>query len=185
MYNIFIDSDGIRTWMSESLLYKLVANTKYTAGTGDGRRSNHRIMFIQEPVGYMYFTHSNIERILIGIRSANPNITYSDIQDCMLGIFYRHGSSYVKYVDHNNRSLINKHVNALNAMTVVEVNRRIGSVGSTHTQYQMILDHPNRLGELPKRTSRWSKTSKDPYYGKDVNDADLGGSIVPSYEKSE
>jgi hypothetical protein len=157
----------------KSMLEKLIGGTKYIDKQTYGRRSDDTIMYIQEPVGYMFFSHGNIEKILTTLRKAYPGVQFDDIQDVMLGVFYQYASSLVRFVKHENKAEVNGYVNRSNALALNELIKRFGHNNNMHTQYQGVLDRPNKVGELPVRDNPKTRTQENPYYGRDVKPMDL------------
>lgn len=160
------------TFIMASLLPKFIMGSKY-GGVAQFGRDNHQVLYIQEPVGYVYFTKRNISTILIAIHKVHPGVEFSDIQDVMVNLFHTHGSSAVQHVDSKNEREVTARVNTLNKETISETNRRFGNNLNLHQQYQTVLDHPNRIPARPKRNRIWKSSQLHPLYGKDVPDSML------------
>jgi hypothetical protein len=150
-----------------SFLNKFINGTNYTGFVEFGRKSNDSILKFQEPVGYRYFSHGNVEYLLTLLRPAHGEaLQFGDIQRAMFNHFYMYGSNKSGYVDPGNSLAIGLAVKLLNMSTVKEVNKRLGNNTYLYRQYQTILANPNRVAANPKRGDQiWNKESENSRYG--------------------
>jgi hypothetical protein len=156
-----------------SLLHKFISGTKYGSHIQYGRSGNYKTEFIHEPVGFVFYTEANIETILHSIRIVHPTVEYADIHDIMFNLFHYKAASTVEYINHENTSLIQVKVNALNKSVIEEINKQFGGNMHIHEQYQFVLAHPNRIAPNPGPVFQQTKEMGNPYYGQDQPISDL------------
>lgn len=164
---------ALHKYVPNSRLEKLINGREYGVQVQPGRK-NGGIMFVQEPVGYLYFSDRNIAALTEQVRQMfGSHVEYNDFEDIMVNLFHTHVSSVANYVDHNNSALVHLRLKAANMVTIQEISKRFGSVHNLHQQYQAVLDHPNLVPALPDMTSKWSRTQEHAWYGEDTKESEL------------
>jgi hypothetical protein len=141
-----------------SYLRTCVGQTKFLrrAELGADRPSDNALLKYQEPIGYQYFTPSNVQAILDGVPEGK-SLSFNDIAQSMERIFHASGTreAYRKTLDPEDTKEINRRVLAMNALTRVEISKNLGSRRSVLGRYTRLLTEPNVAAKLniPKQTS--------------------------------
>lgn len=133
------------------LLLRLLNNTKYTGTVHHipSTRNDDLILKIQEPVGYFFFLHDNVDAI---IQRLSGYCKGHDVIEYMLTVFYKHGSvkSGVNVSDDDEAKAIS---DQLSTKTVNDLTRKYADDTFLHDDYRGVIRKPNRVGPLPFDTN--------------------------------
>lgn len=153
------------------LLLRLLNDTKYTGSVNQSSstRNDERILQIQEPVGYLFFMHDNISRIITRLQkhlqevNNYTEVNNDDVIDYMMTIFYQHGSSKsgIRVSNDQDARVISA---KLSTQTVNELTHRYVDEAALHSEYRGVLRAPNRVGLLPRQTSIRSRGKQNKRY---------------------
>jgi hypothetical protein len=129
-----------------------------------GRKSNDSISRYQEPVGWEFFTETNITIILKAVRKYMPTAEYHDIGDIMLETFWVNGTSKTLYINPDNAYAVGVHVHRLNRMVIDEKKKKLAMNASLSSQYMTLLKQPNVIGKNPEVANVHDTEKQNPRY---------------------
>jgi hypothetical protein len=147
-----------------SLLDKFINGSKYSSYHDAGRRKQNLVAFEQEPVGYLFFTSSNINKILGALELVHGHVEFDDVSTIMLDIFYTKASNYAHYLPPNDIEPIYARLAQVNVWAIEAINKQLGNNMHLQAQYEFVLDHPNRLAPLPVSERIWNAESINTRY---------------------
>lgn len=158
--------------MSFTLLDSFIGGSKY-GGDNQLYRTNDYVNSTHEPVGSLLFEPDNMQRLLNIVQSEHKTADMDDLQREMMDVFYKHCSSYAKYVDPDDKMAVKMALGDANRKVISLMNKRLGSTSNIHTQYKQLLESPNTVGSYPIHANIMDRSIQNPYYRKNDNDTNV------------
>lgn len=113
--------------------------------------SNDRLTSRQFPVGWLFFSHANVERLLSVFRPKQPHVEFEHLQESMLKFHETVGlDERIHYTD---RPRLSRKLGQLNQLVIEEYGRRLDGKIAGQQRYARYVKQPyvpgtyNRVGE--------------------------------------
>ena len=143
-----MDLDKLERTVLESVL-TITKYMKRSRSYSEQRKSDNRILYIQEPVGYEFYTFSNINRISDRL-PMKPRLNFADLSPIMDKIFYAHGTSEVNGgLTYREKSKVVQKVRWMNDEVVREASKTYATRRLTDKSYESLLTNPNEISRRP------------------------------------
>lgn len=103
-----------------------------------GARNNDVLLQTQEPIGYNYLMHSNVNMLTKTIMSNSKGVRHEDALEFVVAGFFKHASARRWEGDTRDRTTINAVVRTINKAVIAEARVKFDSIASLHDRHNLI-----------------------------------------------
>jgi len=147
----FLNWKSVKENVPESMFLRMVHPSYYLGvtqrTTGAPRASDSSIYYKQNPVGWMFYTKTNIAELLSQVKKINPNLTFEDIQHDMEYVYNTMGRETTN--DPARPLVVTSRVQALNKEVVYIATNRLQQKQNSMQRYGTYMQNPNFMASNP------------------------------------